>query len=207
MIKYKKNNRMIKTHLVISLLLITLINSCKAQKNDLKQDIMKTFDIETYNKNKNNLNDYTFITKDSTIVKQRKMQFDYYEIIKPKNSYFQTRNRYYSNGKLKSTVQDFPNDFLAGVMKEYDKQGTLIKETDYDKPYKFTFKDILKFIKKRGIDMKNYEFRIVRNIVNDKPMWSMTVEKEDKSSLHRIWIDGIDGAIIKEFDVDYPSEE
>ncbi len=197
---------MTRIYLLYSLLIITLITSCKAQNNNLKQDTMKTFDIETFEKNKIG-NEYNTILKDSTVVKQRKMQFDYYEIIKPKNSYFQTRNRYYSNGKLKSTVQDFPNDFLAGVMKEYDQQGNLIKETDYDKPYKFTFKDVLKVIKKRGIDMNGYYFELGRNVVDGKPVWSIIWEKEDKSSLQIIGINGITGKVFLENDKDYPNEE
>ncbi len=198
---------MTRIYLLHSLLIITLITSCKAQNNNKKQNTMKTFDIETFNKNKNDLNSYTFVTKDSAVVKQRKMQFDYYEIIKPKNSYFQTRNRYYSNGNLKSTVQDFPNDFLAGVMKEYDQQGTLIKETDYDKPYTFTFDNLLKFIKKRGIDMNGDYFMITRGIDDGIPYWGIDWEKEDKSGLKHVGINGITGKIVQEIDVDYPSEE
>ncbi len=41
---------MTRIYLLYSLLIITLITSCKAQNNNLKQDTMKTFDIETFNK-------------------------------------------------------------------------------------------------------------------------------------------------------------
>ncbi|MBL4745075.1 MAG: hypothetical protein JKY08_01780 [Flavobacteriaceae bacterium] len=51
--------------------------------------------------------------------------------------------------------------------------------------------------------MNGYGFEIFRNIVENKSMWSITWEKEDKSNLHRI-IDEITGEITKEFDVDYP---
>ena len=166
-----------KTHIIYSLLIITLITSCKAQNNNKKQNTMKTFDIETFNKNKIQ-NTYNYITTDSTVVKQYENSGEYREITKVKNSYFQTRNRYYKNGKLKSTVQDFPNNFLAGVMKEYDQKGTLIKETDYDKP--FTFKDILKFIKKRDIDMNASEFILSRGKSTGRLTWDITWEKKIK---------------------------
>ncbi len=194
---------MIKTYLIIGSLILTLMTSCKAKKNDLKQKTMKTFDIETFNKNKIQT-EYNFITKDSTVIEQYESSGEYREIIKLKNSYFHTFKKYYSNGKLKSTVERFPNNFLAGVMKEYDQQGTLIKETDYDKPFKFTFDDILKFIKKRGIDMKAHDFILSRGKINGKLSWDITWEKEDKTGLRRAWIDGVTGKITKEFDENYP---
>ncbi|MCF6351302.1 MAG: hypothetical protein L3J23_09805 [Flavobacteriaceae bacterium] len=193
------------TYLIIGSLIIIVMASCKAQNNNLKQDTMKTFDIETFNKNKIG-NEYNTVLEDSTVIKQYKSGSGLYiELIKPKNSYFQTRNRYYSNGKLKSTVQDFPNDFLAGVMKEYNQQGALIKETDYDKPFKFTFKDILKFIEQRNIDMKGDYFRIGRNVVDGTPVWGITYDKEkEKMILGTIGLDGITGEVIQEKDRSYP---
>lgn len=194
---------MTRIYLLYSLLIITLITSCKAQNNNKKQNTMKTFDIETFNKNKTQT-EYNFITKDSTVIEQDEDYDEYYETIKPKNSYFQTINRYYKSGKLKSTVERFPNNFLAGILKKYDQQGTLIKETDYDKPFKFTFDDILKFIKKRGIDMKAHDFILSRGKINGKLSWDITWEKEDKTGLRRAWIDGVTGKITKEFDENYP---
>jgi hypothetical protein len=199
------------------ILLLMLFTNCKAQNNQQKSTKMKTFDIETFNKNKNHLNEYTFIGEDSTIIEQRKRQFGYYEIIKPKNSYFQTRNSYFENGSLKSTVQDFPNDFLAGILKEYDEQGNSIKETDYDAPYKFTWEDILTFIKKRKFDMNAYGFEVTRSFgfgtenigkESEKPFWAITYNKsEEDMLLGVIIIDGVTGKIIKEYDEPYPSEE
>ncbi len=188
--------------------LLMFVTGCIAQNPAQKTTKVKTFDIETFEKNKNHLNEYFFISKDSSIIEQRKRQFGYYEIIKPKDSYFQTRNSYFENGNLKSTVQDFPNDFLAGIMKEYDEQGHLIKETDYDAPYTFTWEDILKLIKDRKLDMDAYGFRITRGSSEKGTSWSITYNKSEKDMLLGIiLIDGITGKIIKEFDQPYPSEE
>lgn len=194
-----------------------LFTNCKAQNKPQKNTKMKTFDIETFNRNKNQLNEYNFLTKDSAVVEQRKRQFGYYEIIKSKNSNFQIRNDYYENGKLKSTVQDFPNDFLAGIMKEYDEKGNLIKETDYDAPYKFTWEDISKLIKDRKLDMDAYGFEVTRSFgfgtanigkETEKPFWAITYNKsEEDMLLGVIIIDGVTGKIIKEYDEPYPSEE
>ncbi|MCF6350837.1 MAG: hypothetical protein L3J23_07395 [Flavobacteriaceae bacterium] len=196
---------MVRIYLLHSLLIIIVMASCKAQNNNTKQDTMKTFDIETFEKNKNRLNDYTFITQDSTTIAQDEWQFGYEETIKPKNSYFQTFNKYYRNGKLKLTGDFFPNDFEKGTWKEYNQQGALIKETDYDKPFKFTFKDILKFIKKRNIDMNGDYFEITRGIGTDNhPYWGIVYEIESKLKLQTIEIDGVLGKIVGEGKENYP---
>ncbi|WP_010522544.1 hypothetical protein [Aquimarina agarivorans] len=111
---------------------------------------MKIFDIENFNK-KIIGREYEFIDKDSSIVIQKERQLEYKEIVQPRNSFFQTINKYYKSGLLKATYQFYPNQFLKGVRKEYDEQGNLIKEMDYDAPYKFTWEDILKLIEKISI--------------------------------------------------------
>ncbi|MFD2592287.1 hypothetical protein ACFSTE_15725, partial [Aquimarina hainanensis] len=122
---------------------------------------MKTFDVEQFNKNKIN-NRYTYISKDSTKVEQSTWQFGYEETITKQNDFFQVYNKYYKDGTLKVTGEFFPDDFLKGIWKEYDEQGNLVKETDYDAPYKFTWEDILKLIKERKLDMDAYGFLITR---------------------------------------------
>ena len=111
------------------------------------------------------------------------------------------------------SVCRYSNDFMIN-MKEYDEQGNLIKETDYDKPYKFTFDDILKLIKKRGIDMKTKYFMISRSFdfgnfdetKKDKPFWAITYENGSDTK-KVIIINGITGAIIKEFNEEYPQPD
>ena len=189
---------------IIYSIVLLLFCACKAQNNQQQTTQMKTFDIATFNKNKNHLNEYFFITKNGTTIKQNQWQYGYEEVIKPKGTYIFTYNKYYNTGKLKLTGDFYPYDFEKGIWKEYDEQGNLIKETDYDAPYKFTWEDILAFIKKRGIDMDNEYLEIGRNIVNGKPVWSIIWEKEDKSSLRIVGIDGITGKIFQENDRDYP---
>ena len=194
--------------------LLTLITSCKAQKNNLKNNQMKTFDIETFEKNKNHLNEYSFITKDSSVIEQGEWQFGYEETIKPKGLYLQTYNKYFKNGKILMTGDFFPNDFEKGVWKEYNEQGNLITETDYDAPYKFTWEDILEFIKERKIDMGTPQFQVNRNFdfgnfdesKKDKPFWAITYE-DGSDTMKVIILDGITGKMIKEFNEDYPIEE
>ncbi|GGX30776.1 hypothetical protein [Aquimarina muelleri] len=196
----------LKLVIFLTLSMFFYIQSCKAQDFP-KKEPMAVFDINTFDKHKDHLLEYEFFLKDSTFVHQRKRQFEYIETIQPKGAYFRTINRYYENGNLKSTVEDFPNDFLAGIMKEYDEQGNLIKETNYDAPYKFTWEEVLEWIKERNINMESDYLIIARGSDESGTSWDITWEKENKSSLRRAFIDGVTGKIIKEFDQEYPLDE
>lgn len=199
------------------ILIFLLFTNCKAQNNSQKTTKMKTFDIETFNKNKNHLNEYTFVDKDSTVIEQSQWHSGYEEVIKPIESYLQTYNKYYNNGTLKLTGDFYPKDFEKGVWKEYDEKENLIKEKDYDTPYKFTWEDILKLIKDRKLVMDIYGFEVTRSFgfatenigkETEKPFWAITYNKsEEDMLLGVIIIDGITGKIIKEYDEPYPFEE
>jgi len=92
-----------------------------------------------------------------------------------------------------------------GVWKEYDEQGNLIKETDYDAPYKFAWEDILVLIKERGIDMKHEQFEVGRNIVDNRPIWGVIYGKKDSDKLGVIGIYGDTGEVFQESEKDYPA--
>lgn len=186
------------------ILIFMIFTNCKAQNNNQNTTQMKTFDIETFEKNKNDINEYTFISKDSSIIEQSRWHSGYEETIKYKESHIQKYNKYYNSGTLKMSGMYFDANFNKGVWKEYDENGKLIEETDYDAPYKFTWEDILAFIKKRKIDMDNEYLRITRDVVDSKPFWGITYEKEGKTGLIHIGIDGYNGKIVQDKEFDYP---
>ncbi len=194
--------------------LFMFVTGCIAQNHAQKTTKSKTFDIETFEKNKID-NEYKIVTKDSTEIIQGQWHSGYDEIIKYKESHIQTYNKYYSTGTLKLTGDFYPRDFEKGIWKEYDEQGHLIKETDYDAPYTFTWEDILKLIKDRKFDMNAYGFEVSRNFgfgrqeeTTEEPFWAITHNKsEEDMLLGVIIIDGVTGKIIKEYNEPYPSEE
>ncbi|WP_438712381.1 hypothetical protein ACSTS3_08425 [Aquimarina muelleri] len=192
--------------LKVTILLILSVINCKAQ-GFTKKEPMDTFDINTFDKHKDHLSRYNYIRKDSTVVEQRTWQFGYEEVIMPKNNLIHTFNKYNEDGKLMLTGDFFPNDFEKGIWKEYDEQGNLIKETNYDAPYKFTWEEVLEWIKERNINMESDYLIIARGSDESGTSWDITWEKENKSSLRRAFIDGITGKIIKEFDQEYPLDE
>ena len=202
--------------------LLTILTSCKAQKieNTKKDTIMlEKFDIEAYNKRKIDPGYEGYYLKDSTHISQfdagGKGVYKYYiEVVSNPSKLFQEYRVFYYNGNLKLKGLQFSNDFKKGLWKEYDEQGNLIKETDYDAPYKFTWEDILEFIKKRKIDMSTLQFQINRGFdygnfdesKKDKPFWAITYE--DGSEMMKVIIlNGINGKVIKEYNEDYPVDD
>ena len=136
-----------KTIIIIGILSLL---GCNAQKNTT----MEKFDIEKFNKNKNNLNEYNFIEKDSSVIEQMELKDIYLEDVIFNNSYFIKKSQYYKNGFLKITGLYFDSSFKQGVWKEFDEQGNLIKETDYDKGFDYTWENLLTFFKERKADPK-----------------------------------------------------
>lgn len=70
------------------------------------------------------------------------------------NVYFTITKSYYLNNNIKKKGLFFNvswGGFKKGIWYEFDEQGNLKKETNYDKSYQFNFDDILTFCKKNGI--------------------------------------------------------
>ncbi len=141
-------------------LVMLSISNCKSQNNEQqistqKKDTMDYFDNSKYDKlsidSKNNYKilpngDYVTIdiSNNQTILK-----------ILKRNTPFKDYFEYY-NDKIK--VKSFLfYAFQYGIRKEYDDNGKLIKEINFEKDYKFSIENVCELIKKEyGIDlMKN----------------------------------------------------
>jgi len=150
------------------LLLITLtivFTSCNAQKTT----IMKKFDIEKFNKNKNSLNRHIDTLDNGTIIEQTEYVDEYTETIKIKGDYIEKYRRYYKSGVISLEGEYFENDFQKGIWKEYNKKGNLIKETNYDKGYNYTWEDLLKLLKEREVNVKDTNNTTIRK--DDGEWW------------------------------------
>ncbi|WP_123872968.1 hypothetical protein [Chryseobacterium contaminans] len=191
------------------LLILIITTSCKAQKSLLMMpkidNKFEKFDQDHYNKiykkdiylAYDKLSDGTYIEMD-----QSKNMKSYVET--PLNSYYRITKIYYTNGNIKSKgLSSNTGYFQKDIWYEFDEQGNLIKETDYDKPFKFTFEDILKFCEKENIEIKKgpisqsgWHNIISRKIETDKPIWK--IERLKRSDLVEIiTLDGITGKVIK----------
>ncbi|WP_159289301.1 hypothetical protein [Tenacibaculum maritimum] len=119
---------------------------------------MKKFDIIRYKQKKQRTPEYDgYYLKDSTYIRQfgnKNSGYTEYET-PPPPAIFQIYREFHTNGNLKLEGETFPNDFNKGIWKEYDQDGKLIKETDYDKGFDYTWEDLLKLLKEREVDIKH----------------------------------------------------
>lgn len=193
----------------IPIIIILVLFSCNAQEKKTTQKhtemTTETFDIETFEKNKLN-GEYNFVLEDGTKIRQTSSDNSYSEYIThPKPELFMTFKGYYKRGRLKRYVIRYPNNFQK-IRKEYDKQGKLIEEIDYDKPFKFTFEQLLELIKKEKdtIDLYDKNTSIGRGSDEEGTVWFVTYKK-NWGRREVIKIDGITGQILERSH--YPHED
>lgn len=209
---------------LISLLLV--INSCHSQDKEKKNDnnegkssnikieipinpkTMQTyttekFDIENYFKHSNKISrTYEYETNNGKIMET---DFDnsFMKVLTPKGSLFTTQKEYYKSGPLKSKWETFGDrGFIKGIRYEYDEKGKLIKAEDYDKPFKFTWEQVKKYVEQ---DLKLDFFKDEVNINNNnglsggKPTWDINFKGnyKDVFGVYYITLDGTSGELLK----------
>ncbi|MCF6351030.1 MAG: hypothetical protein L3J23_08405 [Flavobacteriaceae bacterium] len=157
----------------------------------------ETFDIEKFEKNKVD-GEYYFTLEDSTTVRQIESENEYIEYIMPsKPNLLEIYKQYYKSGEIQRYIISFPKDFLV-LKKNYDKTGKLIEEIDYDKPFKFTFEQLVALLKKEKdtIDLYDKFTSITRGVVKEGIFWEVEY-KIQKNRVEEITIDGITGEILE----------
>ncbi|GGX19180.1 hypothetical protein GCM10007384_20650 [Aquimarina muelleri] len=112
------------------------------------KDTHEKFDIDRFQKNVKN--ERTIIEENNTIIEQIYFGglLSHKEIIYYKNSPFRIIKLFYNNGNIqrKSVFFNYGNKGIEkGIWYEYDKEGKLIKETNYDEGYAFTWDDVLNY--------------------------------------------------------------
>lgn len=138
-----------KNLLLAILMIITL--SCKGQKNNtFNTKGMKTFNIQKFENNKGKqgyANEYRYTLIDKSEVREldvtsnvtKNIKTYQREITKEFNP-FQYVYTYYEDGNLKGEILRF-ND--SGIkVTDYDNKGKIIKETNFDKNFKYSFEQI-----------------------------------------------------------------
>lgn len=196
-----------KKLILISLLLI--INSCNSQEKEkggentkdrssinlnipLNSKTMQTQtteeftlqDVTNYKKNKGEGNStYEYIKPDGTKIIETDSEMKLFSRhIIPPNSLFILNKEYHPNRKLWNKYETFgESGFIKGNKYEYDEKGKLIKVEDWDKPYKFSWEQVKKYIEQ---DLK-------LNIQKDKVEVNNFLESPDYNS--PIWIINYNG--------------
>ncbi|WDF45908.1 hypothetical protein PQ459_13470 [Chryseobacterium sp. KACC 21268] len=126
-----------------------------------------------------------------------------------KNSYFTVVKIYHQNLNIKQKGLGFntnPFSFKKGIWYEFDEQGNLIKEKDYDKNYQFNFEDVLEFCKKESIQVDKgpilqstgYHTMISRNEDTEKSgaIWEIKWMKDNHIE-EIIKLDGKTGKVLE----------
>ena len=195
--------------IMISLAMLMIISSCKAQNtgsNDFKKNkkIERTtekFDSWTYYTQRQG-SEYVF----EDYLRGKVRQFgggngsNYIEYSKKEKDLFGTYKEYYNRtATLKLVGKYYYNDFDCGIWKEYDENGYLIDEYDQDAPYKnYPWEKVEKFVKEElKLDLFDKNVSI-RRYVSDKtniPVW--IIHYKVGSNIVSIKINANTGEIIK----------
>lgn len=203
-----------KTISIITILLVLF--SCNAQekkrsnKREDKLKFQKTtqmktelFNVKEYSKRKNE-GKTTFTLGNGTIIRQfdvgEKEELIYVEYETPlKPKYFFVYKEYYFNGVLKEKGLRFKQGkFQKGIWKKYDETGKLTKEIDYDKPFKFTFEQLVELLEKEKdtIDLYDKNTSITRGVIEEGAIWQIKWKKTfDRRETLKV--DGITGKILE----------
>jgi hypothetical protein len=162
------------------------------------------FNIENYFKNSNKISrTYEYEINNGTKVFETDFDNSFLKDVTPKNAFFTTHKEYYKNGALKTSWQAFINNgFIKGNRYEYDLKGKLIKAEDWDKPFKFTWEQVKKYIEqdlkldllKDEVKVNNYD-----GLSGGKPTWDVNFKGKYKDifGVYYITLDGTNGELLK----------
>jgi hypothetical protein len=141
---------------------------------------MERFDIEKFKKNKDASGYWIYKKENGDSVFAQDTCGDYWEEITPKNSVFTTKSIYYPTGILKMKAVYFHDGGFTRNTKEYNEQGILVKETDYDAPYKdFSWEKVQEYCENRGIDLI-----AERSAVSRGKLWGIRYSLRETDKYH-----------------------
>ena len=179
--------RIIIMKAVYLLCLCLLAVSCSTQQketttNNQQQIIQKDtimaaekFNIEEFNKHQKE-NAWRFTDDYGKEHYLRYIGGGYTEEISTKNNPLVLRCNYYSNGNLKRKGYYFHgNSFNKGIWIDYDEKGNIVKQTDYDEPYKNApWEKIKAYMESKDIDLMDRLTSVSRHMEKKRPMWSIS---------------------------------
>ncbi|REC46838.1 toxin-antitoxin system YwqK family antitoxin [Chryseobacterium pennipullorum] len=199
---------------ILFFLSLMIVVSCKSQNITLPvfDDKLERFDTIQYsNLYHKNPNYPSEILDNGSYVEMNEANYGKSYSLTMRNSYYTLTKVYFPNGNVKSKgLSNNTESLQIGTWYEFDENGNLIKEVDYDKPYKFTFEDILEFCEKEGIPLTKgpvfqstgFHTTITRRIEKEKPVWAIEWRKKS-NVLETITLDGTTGKVVSRRESEY----
>ncbi|MCV9926909.1 hypothetical protein OIU83_04570 [Flavobacterium sp. LS1R49] len=174
----------------------------KQEYNNLVTNDFETFDIKRFDENKDEAEDYIYTLPDGSIIREfGYKERGYFSQIVPEKSLFTISKGFYPNSNIKDKGPSFKDNCEIGIWYEFDEKGKLIKETDLDKPFKITIKDIIEFLKQNEADLFSNFTSINRSYdeVTKKGTWNLIYrgKYKDKQGMFSIEIDDLTAEIIE----------
>ena len=142
--------------------------------------------------------------KDGTFLEMWKRRKYFVYALYPSNSFFCLYKEFYaSNGYIMRKGIDYVRGFAKGLWYDFDEKGHLIKTTDYDAPFTFSFEDILAYCRAHRIEVTKgyqrigYHNGIHRFVNKDGSCYWKISHKIALDREENIYLDGKTGREIK----------
>lgn len=216
---------------VVIILLSTVIFSCHSQEKDknnltnnpkpmnieipINPKTMEAYtneefsqkDIEHYKKCKSDGDGYCeYVRYDGAkVIENDDDMVLFYRDIIPNGSLFKINKWYHANKCLWYKFETFTNNdsFIKGIRYEYNEQGKLIKVEDFDKPFKFTWEQVKKYIEQDlKLDLIKDKVGVGNNLESNYniPTWGIDYIGKYKNNLKggiiRITLSGNTGELL-----------
>ena len=192
--------------LMIVVGLFCSLTACESQSTTSKPTqvtttAMEKFDLKTYQE-KNIDGQYEFTTDDGTYYQQwENAPHSYSQRCAKANSVFETYKEYdHKTLVLIKSGEEFYG-FPVGVWKTFTENGTLMNESDEDKPYAFSIYDLAKKMKGYQIDiMSRVSQASVSRSTNPEPQYVVSWPENPESPYERkvVVVDAVKGETIVE---------
>ena len=197
---------------IVSALILVTVISCGqrtegyAEVEEVAMTVDKQlvrFDIAGFQKKIEQNDSYQeYVNEDEDTVQQfGDSVTGYVEKIIPKSGYFTVYRKFFPDGALKSSGEIYTYDeFKKGVWVEYDEDGALLSEEDFDKPFTFGFEDVLDYTSANAIDLKERGTTLHRWVdEEDGPVWSLSWNSGDMQGdyfvIRNLKINGLTGEV------------
>ena len=148
--------------------------------------------------------------KDGSFLEMGKDKDEFIHRFYPSNSYFCSAKEFYpSNGYIKQKGIAYVRGFGKGLWYNFDEKGFLVKTTDYDAPFTFSFEDILAYCRAHRIEVTKGYQRIgfhneIHRFNNKKYGYFWVIEHLIASDkIENILLDGKTGKEIERFITEY----